>query len=704
MSTRRDPPPAFFQATRRVHAADDVFEQLAAALLRGEIAPGSSLPPERSLAEEFRTSRIIARQAIHRLAELGLVSVRQGGATTVLDPDEAADLRVLELVYRLAPDAGARSIDARQVLEKQLLQGVALVEVAARCASEADLTRLREMTEAFAAGDVDEDGYRTFEERFWRAVAAAGGNRIFVMEVAWWYRVLARHPRVESHAPSPLSRRVAFYREVARRLDEADAPVAFYLEAVAVILGKLRSRSRKKSPAPRSKGRKAPRARLVVSSLAALALLAGTGCTTTPIDGTGPTTESSDAGGDPESASDASGAVNGASSLPCTVDAVLAANCRQCHGQTPSFGAPMPLVTYADLWAPAHSNPAQRVYQVVEQRIHDDEHPMPQPPNPRLDSADLATIDSWVSTGAPPGDACDSGTPAPDGGSLTSLPCVPDTHIAPASPWSMPASVAETYVCYGVDVNVASKRQIIAMAPRIDDAAILHHVTLLEADSAVSPVPTTCPLSGSTSWRPVFGWAPGGSSFVLPPEAGFPEDATTHFVVQLHYVNPLGKTGATDASGFDLCTTDELRPNDADVMAFGTEDISIPPNATVTETCDVPVPSYGATTHLFAAFPHMHELGRSIETTAFPVDGGSVDLGSQPNWNFGEQGWIPISDVLAPGDVVETRCTWVNTTDQTVGFGETTADEMCFSFTMYYPKITDPAWNWALPALYSTCH
>jgi hypothetical protein len=191
---------------------------------------------------------------------------------------------------------------------------------------------------------------------------------------------------------------------------------------------------------------------------------------------------------------------------------------------------------------------------------------------------------------------------------------------------------------------------------------------------------------------------------VLPPEAGFAEDASTHLVVQLHYVNPLGVSPTSDASGFDLCTTDQLRPADADVMSFGTEAISIPPNATITETCDVQVPSYGPTTHLFAAFPHMHKLGISIATTAFPAAGGSVDLGSQPHWNFGAQGWIPISDVLAPGDVVETRCTWTNTTDQTAGFGASTPDEMCFSFTMYYPKITNPAWSWALPALYSVCH
>jgi hypothetical protein len=268
----------------------------------------------------------------------------------------------------------------------------------------------------------------------------------------------------------------------------------------------------------------------------------------------------------------------------------------------------------------------------------------------------------------------------------------------------MPASASETYVCYGFDADVATKRQIVAFAPHLDDKTLLHHIVLLEADACVSPVPAVCPLGGSTTWRPVFGWAPGATSFELPPEAGFPEDGTTHFVVQLHYVNLDNAAGLTDASGFDLCTTDQLRPNDADIMAFGTEDVSLPPHAMVTQTCSVQVPSWGDSTHLFAAFPHMHELGVSIATTADPAAGGPpVDLGSQPHWEFGEQGWIPITDYLLPGDTVTTSCTWNNVTDSVVSFGELSTNEMCFSFTMYYPKITNPSWSWSLPALYSVC-
>jgi hypothetical protein len=389
--------------------------------------------------------------------------------------------------------------------------------------------------------------------------------------------------------------------------------------------------------------------------------------------------------------------------LPCAVAAVLDARCTSCHGDPLMYGAPMPLLRYADLLAPLPSDPSKHVYEQVRVRIHDDAHPMPQPPNPRLTASELMVLDSWIASAAPSGSTCDGGVTQDDAGTPPPS-CAPDTRLAPASPWSMPADVAETYVCYGIDAVASAKRHITGFAPHVDNGRLIHHLILLESDVSVSSTPAPCELGGAIGWRPLFGWAPGGSSFELPPEAGFAEDSTTHFVVQAHYVNPTHATGLSDASGFDLCTTDQLRANDADVLAFGTESILIPPESSLTRTCDVQVPFFGDTLHLFAAFPHMHGHGTSIYTIAFPQGGVSpIDLGSQPTWRFGEQGWIPISYVLQPGDTVRSRCSWQNDTASSIVFGESSANEMCFSFTMYYPKVTNPAWSWPLPALYSVC-
>ena len=391
--------------------------------------------------------------------------------------------------------------------------------------------------------------------------------------------------------------------------------------------------------------------------------------------------------------------------LPCAVDTVLAGHCRQCHSSPPQFGAPMPLVTDADLQAPAHSDASKPVYQLVETRIHDDALPMPQPPNARLDAADTATIDQWVAAGAPAsstGAAC-SGTV--DAGTVTgALSCTPDTHLISASPWAMPSNETDVYVCYGVNLGLTSKRQVIGMAPRIDNHSIVHHSLLFQSDTPVSSTPAPCNSGGATNWRIVYGWAPGGEPFELPPQAGFAEDGATNYVVQVHYNNIKALVNQTDQSGFDLCTTDQLRPNDADVLAFGTRTFTIPPHDTLDITCSVTIPAELSGLNVIAAFPHMHQLGSSIETTLDPPDGGgAVSLGAQPTWNFQSQTWFPLTQEVDKGDVVKTRCAWNNTTDAPVSYGPYTEDEMCYSFTMYYPKITSTKWYWGNPALTSTC-
>ncbi|MGW6702254.1 FadR/GntR family transcriptional regulator [Nocardia sp. NPDC055049] len=107
----------------------DVFEQIAAEVLGGELAAGSTLPSERQLAEALGVSRPAVREALQRLAAAGLVAVRQGEATTVLDYRRSAGLEVLpRLLLR------GDSIDpavARSILEARLHNGPKIAELAA---------------------------------------------------------------------------------------------------------------------------------------------------------------------------------------------------------------------------------------------------------------------------------------------------------------------------------------------------------------------------------------------------------------------------------------------------------------------------------------------------------------------------------------------------------------------------------------------
>ena len=397
--------------------------------------------------------------------------------------------------------------------------------------------------------------------------------------------------------------------------------------------------------------------------------------------------------------------------LPCDVDKVLATNCRSCHDSSPKFGAPMPLVTLADLHAPAKSNSNRKVHELVPERIADDVKPMPEPPNARLSAADRATLTSWSAAGAPAVGPSNCTTTPPPPPVMTT--CKPDLPIGPASDWEMPTDSGDEYVCYGVELSRPTPTHVVGFSPRIDNTTIVHHVVLFEADTAVSPTPTKCNSGGSLQWRMVTGWAPGGKGFELPPQAGFPIKTTgsTHYVVQMHYSNPQALAGQKDHSGFDLCTS-APRQYEADVLAFGTQTINIPAGAVYDRTCSVTIPQQLAGIHLIASMPHMHKIGTDMSTQLFAggPSGAATDLGTITGWNFNNQAWVDIKGdgtgggaVTKAGDVITTRCAWKNTTGAEVKYGEKTADEMCYSFTTYYPRIASAIWSWALPAATSTC-
>ena len=207
---------------KRPSVADQVFEALALAILEGRYEAGQGLPPERVLAEEFDCSRIVARQAIHRLADLQLVKVRQGAGTVVLGA-ESADIRVLELMMRLQDRLGGYK---KELDEHELLYGVGPLVVCAARASEAQRRELLRV-----ATDEPED---TLGERFWGLIVEAGENRVYQMEILWWTRI-NQEGSIEDVIP--IAPRRLFYRALAQALVDHEDPVPLYLATVRSVLG-----------------------------------------------------------------------------------------------------------------------------------------------------------------------------------------------------------------------------------------------------------------------------------------------------------------------------------------------------------------------------------------------------------------------------------------------------------------------------------
>lgn len=90
--------------------------------------------------------------------------------------------------------------------------------------------------------------------------------------------------------------------------------------------------------------------------------------------------------------------IGGDSGLPCDVADFLVAHCTSCHGNPTSDGAPMSLLSYADLTAPSKTDATQTYAQLSLTRIKDATSPMP--PGIHLAQSDYGAFETWVTSGA----------------------------------------------------------------------------------------------------------------------------------------------------------------------------------------------------------------------------------------------------------------------------------------------------------------
>jgi len=93
-------------------------------IVKGQLRPGETLPPERALAERFQVTRNTVREALRSLEQLRLVSIRQGSGIRVRDYLTSAGL---ELVADLLDSADSADLslmtelaEARQVIGRAM--------------------------------------------------------------------------------------------------------------------------------------------------------------------------------------------------------------------------------------------------------------------------------------------------------------------------------------------------------------------------------------------------------------------------------------------------------------------------------------------------------------------------------------------------------------------------------------------------------
>lgn len=86
-----------------------VEEAIAAEIAQGEYRPGDQLPTEDELLQRFEVSRITVRRAIQNLVHRGLLEIRRGRGTFVIEPRIEAELTKLSGFVEDMKAAGRRA-------------------------------------------------------------------------------------------------------------------------------------------------------------------------------------------------------------------------------------------------------------------------------------------------------------------------------------------------------------------------------------------------------------------------------------------------------------------------------------------------------------------------------------------------------------------------------------------------------------------
>lgn len=156
-------------------SSDRIEQNLIQAVLNQEYAPGSTLPPERELAEHFGVGRPTVREALQRLERDGWITIRQGQPAIVNDYWRQGNLATL--VNIIQNIGGVPDDFITYLLELRLL----LTPVYIRHAVAADAPKVVALLSRLEELKDDADSYAAFDWHLQKQLAALCPNPIFLL-------------------------------------------------------------------------------------------------------------------------------------------------------------------------------------------------------------------------------------------------------------------------------------------------------------------------------------------------------------------------------------------------------------------------------------------------------------------------------------------------------------------------------------------
>lgn len=300
----------------------------------------------------------------------------------------------------------------------------------------------------------------------------------------------------------------------------------------------------------------------------------------------------------------------------------------------------------------------------------------------------IAACSSCASSHGSDGNGANGGgTPGGDAGASNAAPTGPVVAEASIGPIAVAAGEEKT-VC--IVKHLGNADDLVVSSISVNLAPGSHHLILYRTDATTENLtPTPCsPFQGigSTNLAPLVFGNREQLSWTFPSGVGLPVPKNQMVRIEAHYINPssspITAQGTVTFQGTPQASAPPWQP--ADTAFYGTINIDIPPHAKLSTGPRFQAGMPG--THFISVTTHQHRLGTRAQVWASKAEGDlSRPLADDQDW--AEPSWHAVDPVFDFDGTsgLTYQCDWNNVTDQTVHFGESALDEMCFVGGYFWP-------------------
>ena len=179
-------------------------------------------------------------------------------------------------------------------------------------------------------------------------------------------------------------------------------------------------------------------------------------------------------------------------------------------------------------------------------------------------------------------------------------------------------------------------------------------------------------------------------ALILPEGVAYTLDANQMVRLEVHYINPGASTKTVTSTSTFIPIEDAKFKFEADFLFIGTPDINIPPmSAFSTGPVFLKLPPEYSTVNFFAITGHEHQYGTNVvvNTASSKAEPGTP-VYDVKDWLWSEPATVQANPTfkLPANGGFNFNCSWNNTSDKAVAFGESANAEMCFFWAYYYPS------------------